>query len=333
MLKYSDISPRTTAYADRRLLTRAVPNNILGQFGDVRELPSKSSKTIIVRRYNKLAPALTPLMEGVTPSGSTRTKTDYTVSVQQFGDWVGYSDVIQDTHEDPILKDNVDALGEQAAETYDILRAGVLKAGTNVLFTNGTQRSDVNTVISRALLRTAIRILKRQEAKPLRGIIKAGPNISTTPIPAAFIIVCHADLQPDFENLNVTEAGCWTPVHKYANTGGLINGEIGSVGEFRVVIDNNLTPWPDAGGAAITNGLLSTTGTSCDVYPIIILGDHCWAQVPLGGKNGVSTYVNNPKAITGDELAQRGSVGWKGWHAALITQDLWMLRIEAGAKG
>jgi N4-gp56 family major capsid protein len=325
---YSDISPAVTAYADRRLLTRATPNNILGQFGQTRELPSKSTQTIIFRRYNKLAVATTPLSEGITPSGKTLTKTDIQATVRQYGDWVRITDVIQDTHTDPVLNETIDILGEQAPETYDVLRAGVLKAGSNVLYTNGTARASVNTVVDRDIFRTAVRTLKRQEAKAITKKITAGPNVGTQPVAACYVAVCHADLQPDLERCDD-----WVPVVKYASMGNLFEGEIGAIGEIRFVIDNNVTAWADSGGAAATNSTLSTTGTSSDVYPILIFGRDAYAIIPLAGKNAVSTYVNNPKAITGDELAQRGSVGWKGWTATVILNDLFMLRIETAAKG
>lgn len=323
---YSDISPRTQAYADRRLLTRAKTNNILGSFGQTRTLPKKASQTIRFRRYNRLAAATTPLAEGVTPAGKTLTKTDVTVSVQQYGDFVTHTDVIQDTHEDPVLQETTDILGEQASDTWDILRAGVLKAGTNVLYANGAARSAVNTVFDISTIRTAIRLLKRQEAKPIRERQNAGPNIGTSPVGAAFVCVCHADAQPDIVALSG-----FVYRHQYAKPDDAFEGEIGSVPDVRFIIDNNVTAWADAGGAKGTT--LSTTGVSSDVYPLLIFGKDAYGTVALGGKNAVSTYVNNPKPITGDELAQRGSVGWKGWTATAILQDAWMIRIETALNG
>jgi N4-gp56 family major capsid protein len=327
-MQYSDISPRTTAYADRRLLERAKVNNILGQFGQVRSLPRKASQTIIFRRFNRLAAATVPLTEGVTPTGKILTKTDVSCQIKQYGDWVGFTDVIEDTIEDPVLNEMTDILGEQAGDTWDILRAGVLKAGINVLYANGTTRATVNNVITRDTIRTAVRILKRQEAKPIKNIIKAGPNVGTMPVPDSFVAVCHVDCQPDFERCTG-----WVPIQSYPSLNGLMDGEAGSLGEVRVVFDNNLVPWPDAGTTASTNSTLSTSGTNSDVYPILIFAANAYGIVPLGGKNAVSTYVNNPKAITGDELAQRGSIGWKGWTGTVILQDLWMLRIETACKG
>jgi N4-gp56 family major capsid protein len=320
-MKTSDISQRTTAYADRRLLTRATPNNILGQFGQIRILPSKKGTVVKFRRYNKLAVATTPLGEGVTPTGKTLTKTDVQATVVQYGDFIMITDQIKDTHEDPVLKESIDILGEQSEETYDVLRAGVLKAGTNVLYANGTARTDVNTVITKVLLRKVDRVLLRQEAKHQTKIIKAGPNISTFPIPPAFIAVCHADLKMDLEGI-----ADWYPTQKYASNMGLINGEIGASGNFRFVLDNNLTAWADGGGDKGT--MLSTTGTKADVYPVLIFGKDAYGIVPLAGKNAVSTYVNNPKAIDSDPLAQRGTVGWKGYTTTVILNDLWMARAE-----
>ena len=118
-------------------------------------------------------------------------------------------------------------------------------------------------------------------------------------------------------------------MHEYANTEGLIEGEAGSVKQFRVIFDNNLTVWADSGGAKGT--MISTSGTSADVYPLLVFGEDAYGIVPLAGQGSVNTYVNNPKAITGDELAQRGSVGWKGWTTAAILNDLWMCRIECAA--
>jgi N4-gp56 family major capsid protein len=326
----SDISPRTTAHADKRLLKRAKLNNILGQFGQSRTQPKGKGVIIKFRRYNRLDATPVILQEGVTPTGKILTKTDVQATLNQYGDWVGITDVIEDTHEDPVLREAVDVLGEQAPEMIDLTRAGVLKAGTNVFYANGTSRATVNDIFDADTFRTIERALNLQYAKPLREVINAGVNIATSPIAAAFVAVCHSDLKPDFERL---ASNAWTPVHKYASTNGLIQGEIGSVGAFRVVVDNNVTKWEDAGTTAATNSTLSTSGTNSDVYPILIFGKDAYGIVQLAGKGSVNTYVNNPKAINGDELAQRGSVGWKGWTTTAILNDLWMARLETAAKG
>ncbi len=327
-MNYSDISPRTAAYADLKLLKRAVANNILGRFGQSRTLPSKKSQTITFRRYEVLDSTPVILAEGVTPTGKTRTYTDYTCVLKQYGDFIRYTDVIQDTHEDPVLNDNIEALGEQADEMMDKMRFGVLKAGTNKLLANGTLRTDVNTVMTRNLSRTAVRLLERQNAKKITEMISGGAKINTHPIPSCYVAVCHPDLRPDLERCEG-----WKDVSEYASNMGIIPGEMGSLGLVRFVADTNCEPWADGGGLAATHSTLSTTGTQSDVYPILVFGKDAYGVVQLAGKNALQSLIANPKAMVGDELAQKGSQGWKGWNGAVILNDAWMVRIEVAAKG
>ena len=326
----SDISARTTAYADLNLLKRATANNILGRWGQVRTLPKKKSTTITFRRYTALDSTPVVLQEGVTPTGKSRSYTDYTGYLYEFGDFIRYTDVIRDTHEDPILNDNIEALGDQADEMMDKMRFGVLKAGSNVLRANGSARTDINTTITRDLCRTAVRALEGQKAGFLSQMISGGPKINTYPIPEAYIAVCHTDVRPDLERCT----GFKDP-SEYAGNMGLIPGEIGSVGKIRFVGDVNCEPWADGGGAKAGSGvtMLSTSGTLADVYPILVFGKDAYGVIPLAGMNAMETLIHNPQASASDPLAQRGSQGWKGWNGCVILNDSWMLRIEVAAKG
>jgi len=320
-MNYSDISPRTQVYADRRLLERAKNNNVVALFAQIRTIPKNSSLTIKFRRYNRLEPATVPLMEGVSPTGKTPTYTDITAILKQYGDFIQYTDVIQDTHEDPQLQEFTDLLGEQAADTYDLVHCGKLLAGTNVLYANGTQRSDVNTAVTKTILRRAERALRRAGAQTIKERITGGPNIGTFPIAASYIAFCHSDLKFDLEQLSD-----WTAVHQYASGNGVIPGELGTSGVFRFVEDNNLKAWADAGGAK--GSMLSTSGTYADVYPILIVSKNSYGVVPLAGKNAAKTYIANPQATPTTPLAQIGTIGWKGYTEAAILYELGVLRLE-----
>lgn len=323
---YNDISPRTQAYADAKLLERAKVNNIAGRFSDSKTLPMRKSQTITFRRFSKLDSTPVVLQEGVTPTGKAMTVTDVPCTLKQYGDFIRTTDVIEDTHEDPVLQEAVSVLGEQADEMIDKVRIGVFKAGTNIKYANGTQRTDVNTFPDRDGWRSVVRVLKAQHAMPLTEIIQAGVKVSTQPVPSSYFALCHSDVQPDLERVSG-----FLPVSQYAGNMGIIPGEIGAIGELRFVIDNNLLPWADAGGDK--GAYISTTGTKADVYPVLVFAKHGTGIVSLAGKNAVQTLVSNPKAQAGDELAQKGSVGWKTWNAAVILNDAWHLRVELAVKG
>lgn len=83
--QYGDISPRTAAYVVVDLLKRGMPYLVIEKFGQAKELPSNKTQSMKWRRYEHLPLALTPLVEGVTPSSIKPTYTDITAILRQYG--------------------------------------------------------------------------------------------------------------------------------------------------------------------------------------------------------------------------------------------------------
>ena len=320
---FGDISPRTAAHVVFPLLKRGTAEMILERLGQVYVLPEHKTKTATFRRYNALGLALTPLVEGVTPSGTKPTKTDISVTLTQHGDFIPHSDVIMDTHEDPLLQMYSELCMQQWTETIETLRWNVVKAGTNVGYANGSARTDVNTVITLAKQRTATRALKRQRARYLTKIGASTGNFSTEPIAAAFIAVTHTDMETDIRNMQG-----FIPVAKYGNPASAWTNEIGTVEDVRYVRSVLFTPFLGGGAASTT---MVNTASVADVYPVIYFAQDCFGIVPLKGKAAISLMVVNPKAVSGDWLGQRGSVGWKTMQGSIILNDLWMYRLECAA--
>lgn len=320
---YGDISPRTAAHAVAKMLTRGVPYLVLEKFGQVYVMPNKSTKVAKFRRYNALALATTPLVEGVTPAGSKVTVTDVTATLEQYGDFVPFSDVIEDTHEDPFLQQVSDVLGEQAAQTMETIRWNIIKAGTNVFYANGSQRTDVNTPITLALQRKCTRALKRQNAAYITSVVASTPQFRTEPVEAAYIGLVHPDVENDIRNISG-----FIPTKQYGSTTPWAN-EIGAVEDVRYLRSTIFTAFADGGGAK--GSMISTTGTSADVYPVLYVAKDAYGLVPLKGKDSMSIMVVNPKPAAGDPLGQRGTAGWKTMHTAVILNDLWLVRAEVAA--
>lgn len=339
---YGDITPRQAAFSIANMLKRALPLLILEKFGQVYNLPKNNTQTAKFRRYfltggtgsysgnagnYSLPTRTTPLVEGVTPAGSKLANKDYTVQTYQYGDWVGFTDVIMDTHEDfpTLLRELTDILGESAAVTIETLRFNILKAGTNVFYSNGALRSAVNTVLTLALQRRITRSLKRQNASPITNVVKSSPAYNTQPIEPSYIALVHPDLENDVRNMT----GFISTKH-YASTAPM-EGEIGSVEDVRYLRSTVFVPWADAGGAA-GGTVLSTTGTNADVYPVLYLARDAYGIVPLKGENSITPMVVNPKPSETDPLGQRGVASWKAWSATVILQDAFLVRAEVAAS-
>lgn len=323
--EYGDISPRTAGYAARQLLERGIPHILIERWGQARPLPSKSSKVMKFRRYEAFPYEPNELTEGVTPASRKLTSTDVQVTLKQYGDLTEITDVVADTHEDPVLNEAIDILSEQAARMLETVRYRVIRAGTNVFYANGSSRGAVNEPISRAKQRAVTRALKRQNARKHVKMVASTPAYGTVSLEPAFIALCHTDNESDVRNMSgfkdTADYGSRKP----------LEGEIGAVEDVRYLSSSLFDSFPDAGGVYNAGSItaVSTSGSNADVYPVIYLARDAFACVPFKGKNAVTPYVHSAsKASKSDPLAQRGSAGWKAYHACVILNDNWMARLE-----
>jgi len=269
-------------------------------------------------------PATKQLTEGVTPEATQIDKQDLQATLIQYGDRTTITDVVMDTHEDPILRESTEILGEQAAIIVEKSRFNVIKAGTNVVYANGTARSSVNTVFTAADQRQATRTLKRQLAKPITSIVKSTPSYGTEPIAPSFIGLCHPDLEYD-----IRRAVGFVPSEKYGTVKPM-EGEIGKIGDVRYIVSTIFEPWTAVGLCGATGGtnVQQNASSQAHVYPILYLARDAYGLVPLKGKNSIVPMVVNPKPSDSDPLAQRGHVAWKTMQTTIILNDSWMVRAE-----
>lgn len=320
---YGDISPRTAAYAAKKLLKRGLPYLVLEKFGQAHPLLAHNSKVIKFRRYSALPSTPVALTEGVTPAGQTLGVTDITATLVQYGDKTTITDVVLDTHEDPVMNEAVNLLGEQCAQMIEKMRFGVLKSGTNVQYANGSARNVVNIAITLGLQQRAVRTLKRQNARPITEIVASSARYDTANVAPGFVGLIHPDLESDVRNMNGFVAaeryGTMTPWEN----------ELGKVNDVRYVTSTIFEPWVDAGGAK--GAMLSTTGTSADVYPVLYLGRDAYGIVALKGQYAVFPMIVNPKPSDSDPLAQRGHAAFKTMQTCVILNDNFCVRAECGA--
>jgi N4-gp56 family major capsid protein len=324
------------------MLKRAMPYLHFEKFGQTYPLPTNSTNTAKFRRYflsgatgsagtgsgaYYVPVATTPLVEGVTPAGSKLANQDYTVTLKQYGDYVTITDVIQDTHTDPVLQAATDILGEQAALTVETLRFNILKAGTNLFRANAVgARNLIVTPPSLTDLRRVATSLNRQNAKKITQVVASNPDFNTKSVEAAYMAVCHPDLETDLRGLTG-----FKPVADYGPHTTPFEGEIGSIEQIRFLTTTVAAPYADLGGAAATMRATTNAAVACDVYPILVFGRDAYGIVPLKGKSSMTPMVVNPKPAAGDPLAQRGTVGWKLWTETVILQQAFMAVLETAA--
>jgi N4-gp56 family major capsid protein len=326
-MTYGDISPRVGLHAVGTMLATAKNQLILEKYAMVQALPKNKGLMIKWRRPLKFAAATTPLVEGVTPAPQILGYEDVSAVIQQYGAWVPFTDVIQDTHEDPNLSIISEQCGEQAALTKERVIWGVLRGGTSVIYTDtATSRATVDAPVTIDEIRAAVRVLKNNHAAKITKVLKASTNIATEPVNAAYVLFAHTNMEADFRDMTG-----FVETINYASGAPTSEYELGKVEDVRIVLTNHLEPFYGAGSASVT-GVLNN-GANVDVYPLIIVGKDAYAVTPLSG-NGVMMSVKNPKMGESyeDPLGQRGFVSWKMWFVATRLNEAWMTRIESACS-
>jgi len=326
---YSDISQRTTVWAEGKMLEHAEPILVLDKFGDTKPLPKNKADTITFRRPVPYTVSMTQLVEGVTPAPKSISYEDVSVQMGQYGDLFELSDRVADMNEDPVLANASMLLGEQAAETKELILWGVLRAGTSVFYSGTgtpTARSAVNDTLTLNLQRAVVRSLNNQRAKKITNMVGPSPKYATEAVAASYVAFGHTDLEQDIRDMNG-----FVPVEKYGNFSPISPYEIGKVETVRYILSPVLAPFTDAGSATL-NGCVSTGGSNVDVYPVVFIAKNAYGHVPLKGAGSMNPVVINPgRPSKDDPLGQRGYVGWKMYYAAVILNESWMSRVEVGA--
>src|SRR3990167_8814743 len=164
--------PNTNRYLERKFLDNLKQEFNILKYAKEFNIPSKNSKVIEFPKLTKLSAATTALQEGVPPAGSKLTVTKTTMTLYEYGDFVYFSDLMDETSE---LNYRVELTVEQSYQgllTLETLVRNNIIADTNVYYSNGSARTDVNSPITASIIRKAVRYMRRNNVKPLTGLLK-----------------------------------------------------------------------------------------------------------------------------------------------------------------
>lgn len=317
----NDLSPEMKTYYDMRLLDYAQANLVHDQFGQKRPIPANGGKTIEFRSFSPLGKALTPLTEGVTPSGNQLDVKAINATVTQYGDFIVQSDVLELTAIDNTILEATKLLGRQAGKTLDTITRNVLCAGTNVMYAPKINASTgaETAVTSRAGLDTTAVLtvdLIEQVVAELRAM--DAPTID-----GSYIAIIHPyavyDLQRDPD---------WRKPHEYCDPQNLYEGEIGQIGGVRFVQTTEAKIWRDSTCPAQAGA----TPAYYAVFGTLFFGDGAYGVTEVTG-GGLETIIKQKgSAGTADPLDQRSSVGWKALKTAEILLPEYLIRVEHMSK-
>ena len=306
------LSAENKTFYDMALIQEASPNLIHDQFGQKRPIPKNGGKKIEFRKYASLPKALQPLTEGVTPDGKKLSVSTVEAEVNQYGDYVCLSDVLDLTAIDNNALEATKVIGRQAGLTLDTITRNVLQSGTNVFYcppvaadgTVGAQPSDRSGLTKDCRLTVAV-------VKRIASLMKAA---NAPKINGHYNCILHP--YPAYDLMNDPK---WEQMHQYCKPEEMYEGEIGRIAGVRFV---------ESSEAAVYTGAENDCPEGLAVFGCLFIADGAYGVTEVTG-GGLQTIIKQlGSAGTSDPLDQRSTVGWKAMKTAEILLEPYMYRVE-----
>lgn len=295
------LSAENKTFYDKVLIKVAGPELVHDQFADKRPIPKNGGKSIEFRKYNNLAPATTPLTEGVTPEGAKLSVETINATVDQYGNYVELSDVLILTAIDNNVVQATEKLGANAGETLDCITRDTLCGGTAVFYAGGkTSRAALteDDKITLPLLFDAAAQLKVMHAPKIDG---------------SYVAIVHPYVSADIMKLEG-----WMDISKYQHPEQIFEGEIGKIAGIRFVESSNAKIW---------KGVEDNCPDGLGVFSTLVIGAGAYATTEVTD-GGLQTIIK--QLGSGDDpLNQRATVGWKAIKVSERLVEQYMIRIES----
>lgn len=294
----SSLSPTMKTFYDTTLLENAREQMIFTQFGKKQAM---NGNKVEWRKFNTFAKALTPLTEGVIPTGQTFGMTNIEGTITQHGDFTAVSDRLELESYDDVIFGATEEMGAAEGETYDTLTRNILVAGNSVLYapngdTEVKSRAEVtkDCKLTPDVVSRAATWLKKNKAPKIDGY---------------YVAIIHPSVAYDLRNSDE-----WKEYHKYSNVEPIYKGEIGDLHGVRFIESNEAKIWKDGASA---------------VYATLFLGKDAFGILDPQGE-GMEMIVKT-KGQIGGPLEQFSTIGYKFCHGAKILYQERMLRVESGS--
>lgn len=264
-------------------------------------------------------------------------------SIEKFGFFDEYTQESLDFDTDGELMMHVNREMLRGANeiTEDALQVDLLNGAGTVRYageatTNGTV-SETSLVTYADLMKLAIDLDNNRTPKHTK-VIAGSRMVDTKTIAAARVMYVGSELIPTLRAMTDLHGNpAFVSVQQYADAGNVLNGEIGSVDQFRIVVVPEMMKFAGA-GATDVNSVAYTTGSNVDVFPMLVVGDGSFTTVGFqtDGKTVKFKITHKkPGEATADRTDPYGETGFmsiKWYYGSLILRPERIALIKTAAS-
>ena len=268
-------------------------------------------------------------------------------SIHKFGFFTEFTQEALDFDSDDGLKEHLsrELLNGAVQLTEAVLQRDLLAAAGTVLFagaatSNGEITGEVvpevpgvspeipASVVTYQNLMRLDQILNDNRTPKQTKIIVGSRMIDTKTIPSGRVMFIGSELVPlvrGMTDLFGNEA--FIPVQQYGDAGTIMNGEIGSVDAFRIIVVPEMLHWAAAGAEVDDNPGYRTsmdgTDEKYDIYPMLVVGDDSFVTIGFqtdGKTVKFSVMTKMPGRETADRNDPYGETGFSSikWYYGIL---------------
>ena len=227
-----------------------------------------------------------------------------------------------------------DALQIDLLNAAGIIRFGGIATSTATVTGEGT----VSAITYNDLMRLEID-LDNNRCPKATTIISGTRMVDTKTVPATRYMYVGSELVPMIKSMvDPFNQQAFIPSHKYADAGNVVNGEIGKLSGFTIIVVPEMMRWEGAGATVTTNLGYRESSGKYDVYPMLVVGSGSFTTVGFqtDGKS-VKFKIFNKKpgeenATTADPYGETGFMSIKWFYATMILRPERIALIKTVAK-
>jgi len=250
-------------------------------------------------------------------------------SITQFGFFTEFTEESLDFDSDEELYSHLSReLVTGATQLTEAVLQKDLLAGAGIVIYTGdatsdatmdAESADIAEVTYEDLMRMS-RVLNDNRTPKQTKVITGSRMIDTKVISAGRVLYIGSEMEFTVKGLkDLFDDPAFIPVSKYADGGAVLNGEIGTVDAFRIVVVPEMLHWADAGAVVSVNPGYVSSGTKYDIFPMLVVGDASFTTIGFqtGGKMMKFKIITKmPGEKTADRTDPFGLMGFSSirWY-------------------
>ena len=261
------------------------------------------------------------------------TRVERSGSIQKFGFFTEFTQESFDFDTDEMLYEHMSremVTGATQLTEAVLQRDLLLAAGVTVYAGSATSNATVTAEGAGAaivdyddLLRLNQTLNDNRTPKQTK-VITGSRMIDTKTISSGRVMYIGSELVNTVKRMtDLFDNPAFIPVHQYADAGTILNGEIGTVGDFRIVEVPEMLHWAGVGAAVGTNPGYRATSGRYDVFPMLVVGDQSFTTIGFqtdGKTVKFKIMVKMPGEATADRDDPYGEMGFSSikWYYGIL---------------